>query len=630
MCGIAGIVGAEGQQVRAFVNAMNSAMAVRGPDDSGEWQHGPVCLGHRRLSIIDCSAAGHQPMLFESQDGTHAITFNGEIYNFPDLRRELVAAGVPLFSRSDTEVLLHVLRTCGTEKALQRLHGMFAFAYWCPAARRLLIVRDRLGIKPVYYHLSSSGVLSFASSLSALLENKEIPRRLDYEALEEFLATGCPIAPNTLYVGVHELPAGHLLEWQAGSISIRPYWEPNWENRYQGTEEQAREEFGEALDQALREHLISDVPVGAFLSGGLDSSTIVARASRLAGESFETFSVRFDHRKYDETPIACDVARYVGVKHSVIPMAGMPVDMTVCRHVLKNVGQPFADSSCLPTYLVSLAASRRAKVVLSGDGGDELFAGYDTFSWAEQIGRVQRLPKLLRAAVAGGLDALAPDRSRRLRKGLRYSLESREEMLLRLKCIFDPEEIARFSHLYAGRAPKLERLRDFLAAGSKYDLVTALSRWHMVFLTADMLRKVDCMSMAASIEVRVPLLDYRIVEFAQSLPITFKVRNGTRKWLMREYSRPYLPDSVFEHPKWGFAIPLHLNMTDDFIRAAAALLLREHSFARQLIRLSLLKALCSAIARRVPLPRWSIFTTSHMFWMLAQMEVWLADYNVSA
>jgi asparagine synthase (glutamine-hydrolysing) len=630
MCGIAGIVGAEGPEVRRVVSTMNVAMAARGPDDMGEWQEGGVCLGHRRLAIIDCSPAGHQPMLLPCGSGTHAITFNGEIYNFLELREELLAAGVALVSRSDTEVLLHLLRGMDAESALCRLAGMFAFGYWNPAKRTLVIARDRLGIKPVYFYLSPGGTLSFASSLSALMENPEIPRRLSGEALEEFLATGIPIAPNTLYESVFELPAGHLLEWRDGVIEIRCYWQPDWEKRFEGTELQAKEELGRILERSVREHLISDVPVGAFLSGGIDSSAVVALASRIADSSFEAFTIRFQDSKYDESPMAAEVARHVDVRHSVISMESMPVDGRFCRFVLRHVGQPFADSSCLPTYLVSSAASRRVKVVLSGDGGDEIFAGYETFAWADKIESSRAVPGLLRKAGVVGLGRWRSERSRQIRKGLAYSLLPREEMLLRLKCIFDPEELAGFAKPYADRPPRLERLRQFLAKGAMYDTVTALTRWHSVFLVADMLRKVDCMSMAASIEVRVPLLDHRLVEFAHSLPVQYKVRSGVRKWLLRELIRPELPASLFQQPKSGFSIPLHKGFTNEFIAEACEMLLDPGSFARSLIREEMLDALCQATRRRERLPQWSIFTTSHLFWMLIQLEIWLRENRVVA
>ena len=634
MCGIAGVVGAEGSEIREVVLAMNAAMAHRGPDDMGVWQKGAVCLGHRRLAIIDCSPAGHQPMTLETQAGTHALTFNGEIYNFNELREELVSKGERLVSRSDTEVLLHLLICEGAESALQRLAGMFAFGYWDPRTRTLLIARDRVGIKPVYYHLSPDGVLTFASSVSALMENSRIPRRINGEALEEFLATGCPIAPNTMYEGVFELPPGQMLKWAAGRISIRSYWEVEWDNRFSGTEDEAKERFRQVLDRSLREHLVSDVPVGAFLSGGLDSSTVVARAAKFTDASFEAFTIKFQEAKYDESSVARDVAERVGVKHSVIPMATMPVDADFCRLALKHVGQPFADSSCLPSFLVSTAASKHVKVVLSGDGGDELFAGYESFAWAAKIERTAMIPNFARRLALYGMSSVEPmlrskDWHRQITKGLKYSFQPREEMLLRLKCIFDPEEIAAFTEIYGGSAPRLERLRNYLSHGAQYDLVTALARWHSVFLVADMLRKVDCMSMAASIEVRVPLLDHRIVEFAHSLPVNYKMRGNVRKWLLREVVRPELPPSVFTHPKWGFSIPLHRALTEPFIQESCELLMSRGSYVRGLIRPKFLEALSRAMRSRTRLNDWSLYKTSHMFWMLIQLEIWVKENRVS-
>jgi asparagine synthase (glutamine-hydrolysing) len=604
-------------------------MAHRGPDGAGFWRGRGVLLGHRRLSIIDLEG-GHQPMVLELGGKTHAITYNGEIYNYQHLRRQLSQAGIVLQSQSDTEVLLRLLIERDAVSALNALIGMFAFAWWHEDEQRLLLVRDRLGIKPLYYHQAADGVLSFSSSLESLICHPGIERALNLEALGYVLTLGYLPAPLTLYKGIYELPPGHMLTWRAGDLRLEPYWQLDWEKRFEGSEDDAAEELSSLLDEVVRDHLVSDVPVGAFLSGGLDSSSIVARASRHAGSELATFTIGFPDHAYDESAAARAFAAYLGVQHTLIPMDSMSIDEQACRFVLQQVGQPFLDSSCLPTYLVSRAASQQVKVILSGDGGDELFAGYDLFAWGPRIAGAQRLPQWSRQAVCALLSRLSPPRGlgnrwRALRKGLSYSLFEPDDMLICLKSIFEPEELGAWAPVFGPTGPTLSALRDALQRDGGGDFNVALTRFlTQIHLPGVMLRKVDSMSMAASIEVRVPLLDHRMVEFAQSLPASMKIKRGMRKFLLRRVMQPELPKEVFSRQKWGFAIPLHRMFDQTFLAFCRETLSSPNSQVLRLFSRSAVERILSWNEAGVnPVPHiWSQYTVSHALWILLQFELW--------
>jgi len=629
MCGIAGIVGATGTQHISTLQDMTTSMAHRGPDGAGFWCGRRVLLGHRRLSIIDLEG-GHQPMALELGGKTHAITYNGEIYNYQRLRQQLSRDGAVFQSQSDTEVLLRLLIERHPLSALSALEGMFAFAWWHEDEQQLLLARDRLGIKPLYYHQAADGVLSFSSSLESLTCHPGIARALNLEALGYVLTLGYIPAPLTLYQGIYELPPGHMLIWRAGHLRLQPYWQLDWEKRFEGTEAEAAEQLSTLLNDVIRDHLVSDVPVGAFLSGGLDSSAVVARASRHAGSEFETFTIAFPDQAYDESAAARALAEYLGVRHTIIPMTRMPVDEAACRFVLQQVGQPFLDSSCLPTYLVSQAAAQQVKVILSGDGGDELFAGYDLFTWGQRIQGAQRFPKWSRQAVCALLSRLSPPRGlgnqwRALRKGLSYSLYGQNDLLLRLKAMLEPEELGALAPVFGPAGPALSTLRDYLQHAANVDFNTALNRFLTeIHLPYAMLRKVDSMSMAASLEVRVPLLDHRMVEFAQSLPTSMKLQGGVRKFLLRHVMQPELPREVFTRPKWGFAIPLHRMFDQTFFTFCRETLCTPNSQVLRLFgRPAVERILRWNEASRNPVPHiWSQYTVSHALWILLQFELW--------
>jgi asparagine synthase (glutamine-hydrolysing) len=636
MCGICGIVSPNEapDRIAANVRRMNALLVSRGPDDEGYWCDGHVALGHRRLAIID-PAGGVQPVVVY-REGEHVLIFNGEIYNYQALRQRMEYEGIELKTNSDSEVLLRWMMFRGVQNGLKDVIGMFAFAYWEAKEQRLFLARDRVGIKPLYYSQGVGGRLSFSSELGSLLEDKEIDRQAAPVGLSFFLTLGyCP-APLTCFEGVYELSPGSICIWQKGEICLERYWQIDWERNFSGTVEDAAEELETLFGQVISDHMVSDVPVSAFLSGGIDSSSVVSYMALQHGVDFDAFTIRFNDALYDETSYARMVAEKYGIRHHVTPMESMPLEEDTCRFILRRIGQPFADSSCLPTFLVSKKASEFGKVVLAGDGGDELFAGYDTFDWGMKIRAIQKCPawvlqgamRLMRSKWSSWLKA---DFRRQLEKAFRYSLSSEEQVILYLSAIIDPEDLSILCAGCQGQEPRLDLLRTFLMEGRKLDFISALSRFQFGYsLPGDMLRKVDRMSMSASIEVRVPFLDHRLVEFAMSLPVSFKVREGKRKYLLRRVMTKRLPEKVLAHRKWGFSIPLHNAFSPDFLRFCRKKLLDDTSQVSRLFgKEKVEEILWWNVKRRNPMShRFSTYTVNHLLWMLLQLELWSEDFGV--
>jgi asparagine synthase (glutamine-hydrolysing) len=613
---------------------MTDKLRMRGPDDEGFWSGEGAVFGHRRLSIIDLEG-GQQPVVID-RNGEHVLVFNGEIYNYKEIQSKLAAAGIPCRTASDTEALMRWVLHKKLPGALSDLMGMFAFACWDNKSRRLVLVRDRVGIKPLYYHLASDGTLSFSSELASLLQNSSIDRKVDTDSLSYFLALGyCP-APLTLYSGIRELPPGHMLIWDKGKIELKCYWHLNWDTTFTGTEDEAAEALDDLLTRVIADHMVSDVPVGAFLSGGIDSSTVVSYMARKHSRDFDAYTVQFSDPGYDESAYAKLVADHCGVRHKVLPMESTVLNEDVCRFTLQHVGQPFADSSCLPTHLVSRAASEHVKVILAGDGGDELFAGYETFGWGNRVRGIQSFPvsvrKILIAAISSASRILPwADLLRQLSKGLRYGLQDQSNLILRLSCILDPEDLPDLCSGYGGRTPSLDLIGKFVENEKHLDFIPALSRFLFAYsLPGDMLRKVDRMSMATSLEVRVPFLDHRLIEFAAGLPDQMKVKDGKRKALLRRVMRDRLPDEVFDHKKWGFSIPLHNAFNAEFLNFCRNKLTSPSSQVNRLFgKESVDKILSWNMAAKNPISRrFSTYTVNHLLWMMIQLELWTEDFHV--
>lgn len=564
----------------AVAARMADALRHRGPDAAGVWvdEEAHIGLAHRRLSILDLSPAGHQPMV--SASGRYVIAFNGEIYNHLELRQDLQGTA-EWRGRSDTEALLAGFDAWGLEATLRNIVGMFAIALWDRLKRVLYLARDRMGEKPLYYGWQS-GMFVFGSELKALTAYPSFDAEINRDALTLFLRHNAIPAPYSIYRGIHKLPPGTFLQVQAGQVDVLPvaYWaarsaaEAGQRNLFRGSDAEAAVELERMLGQAVGGQMVADVPLGAFLSGGIDSSTVVALMQAQSARPVKTFTIGFNEAGYDEAPHASAVARHLGTEHTELYVT--PQDaMAVIPSLPDIYDEPFADSSQVPTYLVSRLARGHVTVSLSGDGGDELFGGYNRYFWARDIWRkLGWVPRPLRAALAGALTTLPPAAwdtvmqklGRWLPASLRYAnpgdklhkaaeilaVRSAEEIYLGLVSHWrQPARLVANSQepmtLLTDPAHRAE-LPDFEHRMMLLDTVT--------YLPDDILTKVDRAAMAVSLESRVPLLDHRVVEFAWTLPLTMKIRNGQGKWLLRQVLYRHVPQALMERPKMGFGVPI--------------------------------------------------------------------------
>jgi asparagine synthase (glutamine-hydrolysing) len=549
MCGIAGIVHLDGQPPDAAqLGLMNQVLAHRGPDSDGVHCRGNVGLAHRRLAIID-PRTGRQPFL--SDDGAIALTYNGEVYNYRELRDELVHE-FPFSTQSDTEVLLRAYQKWGLD-CLQRLRGMFAFALHDAAAHMLYLVRDRVGIKPLYYCRFGSR-LAFASELAALLKLPWVRREIDPQALSDYFKYSYVPTPASIYRNVHKLEPGQLLsvDLRSGEIEKTRYWELPVGPVQRRSERAALEELDALLDDTVGIYVRSDVDFGCFLSGGVDSSLIAAVMSRRLGMPVETFSIGFPEAGHSELPFAAQASGILGTRHHEKVVTALPAADLAFR-LASHFGEPFADSSAIPTYYVAREAASRVKMVLSGDGGDELFAGYDSYpiTWRDMRDPLQSTKTLL----YGMLARVAPFRRVR-RAAYRRSLNPREKHNAQ-RHIFTHADLKALMP----ETPLRESASDWPNSASQIDTVTRFQAEDFrTYLPDDVLTKVDRMSMANSLEVRVPLLDHKVVEFAFSLPLDLKIREEAgrveTKYLLKRSAARFFPGDFLSRPKHGFGIPL--------------------------------------------------------------------------
>lgn len=565
MCGIAGIVHktVECSPARDLLARMGESLAHRGPDQSGIYAAPGVGIVHRRLSIIDLSH-GRQPMI--GGDGRWVLSYNGEIYNFHELMQELKGMGYAFEGHSDTEVLLQAWRAWG-RSCLDRLIGMYAFALWDNETRELLLVRDRLGIKPLYYGYTREGDFIFGSELKALLVHPRLARDLDPKAIEEYLALGYVPDPRSILKGVRTLPPGHTLCLrQGGSEPVpKPYWDLDLSARHEGGENELTEALRSRLADAVRRRLIADVPLGAFLSGGVDSSAVVALMSEAMPQAVQTCAIGFDDPAFDETRYSRLVAQRFATDHDELIVQAGGYDMF--ERLAEVYDAPFADSSAFPTYAVCELARRRVKVVLSGDGGDEVFAGYRRYRWHLRESRVRALmPRQLRRPLFGTLGQIYPKadwapqllRAKTTLQALAYDTVeayfhtvSSIPQTVRQSLYSDAfrHELQDYSALelfraHARRAPTDDPLR----IAQYLDLKT--------WLPGDILTKVDRASMAHALEVRVPILDHRVVEWGMALPNDLKIHVGEGKYLLKRALERDLPREIVYRRKQGFSVPL--------------------------------------------------------------------------
>jgi asparagine synthase (glutamine-hydrolysing) len=577
MCGIAGIFGIDGQQVHQNeLVRMCDALVARGPDDAGYYVGGDVGISMRRLSIIDLDT-GHQPVC--NEDGSVKVVLNGEIYNFRELRQEMLDKGHTFTTTSDTEVIVHLYEEYGTA-CVERLRGMFAFAVWDENKRQLMVARDRMGIKPLYYGVFG-GRLLFASELKALLALDDIERELNWTSVSYLFAFLSTPRDESIVKGVHKLEPGHMLTCTPGQQPVvTRYWDVHFQADRVTTEAQFVNRLRVLLEESVRLCMIADVPLGAFLSGGIDSSAVVATMARLSPKPVKTFSIGFHDKAFDETPHARQVADAFGTEHHELILE--PDVSSILEDLSWHLDEPLGDSSAIPTYMVSKLAAGHVKVVLSGDGGDELFAGYDKYVVEQKERNYPSIPAPVRGLL-GFVGSNMPEgmKGRRflrhfaLTGGNRYidaaTMFGRQEQM----ALFRPEiveQVLRQDH-WRDLAQHLDQQNDHWLSSLQY-----LDLKH--YLPLDVLTKVDRMSMAHSIEARVPLLDHKLVEFAATIPPELKLQDGSTKHIFKKALRGILPDEVLDRRKQGFAMPLGKWFRNDSHGFISDLLLSERSRQR--------------------------------------------------
>ena len=579
MCGIAGFVSSSfagpAAQLDNLAVAMNTSLRLRGPDDQGNWidAEAGVALIHRRLSIVDLSAAGHQPMV--SADGRYVISYNGEVYSHEDIRPSLAARGVKFRGHSDTEVMLESIAAFGLEATLPRLIGMFAIALWDRKERALTLVRDRLGIKPLYW-AKFGELFLFGSELKALRAHPGWTPRIDRGAVAAFMRHNFIPAPHTIYQGVQKLEPGSILTlpWR-GEPRISRYWDARAvaiegiASPIKGSDRELTDRLEATLQDAVKRRMMADVPLGAFLSGGIDSSTVVALMKSANAGPVKTFTIGFDNNDFDEAHHAAAVARHLGTDHTELRVTAQQA-LDVIPQLPEMYDEPFADSSQIPTYLVSAMTRKHVTVALSGDGGDELFAGYNRYRLASRSWRgLSLLPRALRQGAAAMIAGVSAERWSRMLEVLParirggavgdkihkvasvLGLPDGDAVYRRLITHWEPGEIMPDTTEPRGviwDASLREQLPGLLERSQFLDLVT--------YLPDDILTKVDRASMAVALEARVPLLDHRAVEFAWRLPRSAMLRGGTGKWLLRQVLDRHVPRALVERPKMGFGVPL--------------------------------------------------------------------------
>ena len=585
---------------RELIGRMCDVITHRGPDDAGYYVKDGLAIGMRRLSIIDV-ATGHQPI--SNEDGSVWIVFNGEIYNFAELRADLIARGHTFQTRTDTETIIHLYEEEG-ERCVERLRGMFVFAIWDQRQNKLFLARDRAGKKPLHYTLVG-GTLVFGSEIKSLLQFPGIKRQPNLEAISDFLSFGYVHDPLTAFQGIHKLPPGHTMTFRDGKVTTRRYWDFHYdsaEQQPQQSEAYYAERLRELIADAVRVRLVSEVPLGAFLSGGVDSSTVVAMMARAMDQPVKTFSIGFSEASFDELKYARLTAeRYQTDHHEFV------VTPDVCKLVEEIVwhhDEPFADASSIPTYVVSKMAREYVTVILSGDGGDELFAGYERYLVHQGRDRFERIPAWLRRNIMLPISRALPRAA--------YGKQFLRNISLSGGARF-ADSLSYFSadakqSLLSGEARQLLNGRDSAAAFEKIfaepDNAEQIERLlyldSKTYLAGDILTKVDRMSMAHSIEARVPLLDQNLIEFVQTIPAQFKLRGQTTKYILKQAMADLIPKEIVNRPKMGFGVPLrkwlnnelremlHDTLTDETARQRGLLnpravqdLLHEHERGRR-------------------------------------------------
>lgn len=629
MCGIAGFWSRHARtadDMHARIVAMRDSLSHRGPDDAGTWVEQQLAFGHRRLAIVDLSPFGHQPMTGEN--GRFTICFNGEVFNFLALRKELAARGHRFQGGSDTEVMLAAFAQWGVADAVARFVGMFAFAVWDAQEATLHLVRDRLGIKPLFVGRTAGGDLLFGSELKALVAFPGFERRVNPEAVTAFLRFSYVPTPQSVFVDAMKLPPGHIMSLTAPSDAWRavPFWslenvaDAGQRERFTGSVGEAEQALDALLRDAVALRLISDVPLGAFLSGGIDSSLVVSLMQAQSPRPVKTFTIGFAEARFDESVFARCIADHLGTEHTEHRVTAAET-LALIPQLPTMYDEPFGDVSQIPTYLVSALARRHVTVALSGDGGDELFGGYERYRFAPRAWRwVQRVPtmarrpsaRLLRSMAAGAFGGIIGDGSRAAKSADLLDAPHLPALYRRLvSTTADPLNLTPFSR--ESESPLVRLLGSPAAAGEVERMMLADT---MVYLPDDLLTKLDRASMAVGLEARVPLLDHNVAAFAWRLPPTMR----TAKVMLRRVLARYVPPSLFERPKMGFEVPIGRwlrgslrSWTEDLLSPAA---LRDSGLFNE-----------GAVRRAIRAHMDGQAESGHLIWNILMLEAWRARWG---
>jgi asparagine synthase (glutamine-hydrolysing) len=590
MCGICGKIYFDPEHLATEqeVLQMSHTLAHRGPDGEGVWANGHVGLAHRRLAIIDLRAVAAQPM--SNADGSVWITFNGEIYNFRELRADLEARGYRFRTQSDTEVIIYAYEAYGRD-CLARLRGMFAFAIWDARTRVLLLARDRVGKKPLFYWIGRDRLL-FASEIKALLADRAVPLAPDPRAIDHFLALHYVPAPSTAFQGIYKLPAAHWLEVRNGQIETGRYWKLRYTPKQHLTEQDAMAELRWRLAEAVRLRLVSDVPLGAFLSGGIDSSAVVAYMAQETASPVRTFAVGFEENAFDERPFARMVAEHYGTDHTELVVKAPVTD--ILPRLVWHYDEPFGDSSAVPSYAIAALTRQYVTVVLNGDGGDENFAGYDRYFMHRMLCHGDKVPRQVWRTVAALTRRLPVAWHhhvlyKHLAKAAELLAQVPERRYVWWFGLCTPEER---HHLYTaafratiGRSdPEALFVEVFGQSDAEDWTDAALAADVQLYLADDLLVKMDRATMAHSLEARSPFLDHSLMEFVASLPAHFKLAGRNKKYLLKAALRGVLPDVILDRPKMGFAAPIAHWFRDELREMAYDVLLSPTTLQRGYFR----------------------------------------------
>ena len=616
MCGITGIVYSDPDRhvEKDLLENMCSVIRHRGPDESGIYLQGHVGLGMTRLSIIDV-AEGSQPIHNES--GTIWIVFNGEIYNYRELRAELEKRGHKFYTFSDTETIVHLYEEY-REDCVQHLRGMFAFAIWDERSHNLFLARDRLGIKPLHYVFDGKSFI-FGSEIKSILTSK-VPRKVNVPSLITYVAYGYVPDPETMFEGIFKLPPAHTLSYREGIISVRKYWDVHFNIGKVQPEEFYIERLLEILSESVKIRLISEVPLGAFLSGGTDSSTIVALMAEHMSEPVKTFSIGFKNLKYNELPYARMVAERYGTDHHEEIVN--PDAESIIMDLIRQFDEPFADSSAIPTYYVSKMAKKWVTVVLSGDGGDEFFGGYDRYLDGSIVKYTSWIPKAFRELVFLNLSKILPEWFPGVNTLRHISGDDNDRYIRKLSKGISTSYGDVFSREISekvGSSDPSPVMLNYLSTLAGKDQLTKRQYLDIkTYLPGDILTKVDRTSMMVSLEARVPILDHHLVEFAATIPPQLKVKGMTSKYLFKKAAERLLPKEVIYRPKMGFAIPIGTWIKGEWSDMSHELVLGQRSLARKNFNPRFIKRIMSEHF-------WGRRDHSYLIWTLMILELWFRE-----